>query len=173
MGILPRNTRKMSALVVATPIAIAASVVLGSATSASASVATGYTVKNVATGDCLDSNGSAYDNSCNSGGYQLWSVSDPGNGQTIVDRATYYCLDSNNLGNGTGQVYTLPCNGGSNQQWNVTMSGNIARFQDVATGLCLDNYPDSSAIGGAALYTHDCNSGTYQEWAITGPFAAN
>jgi hypothetical protein len=71
------------------------------------------TLKDVATGYCLDSNGtSVYTHACG-GAYQTWSVY--GEDDTLTQDATGLCLD----GSGTN-VYILSCNGGAFQNWEET-----------------------------------------------------
>jgi hypothetical protein len=71
------------------------------------------TLKDVATGYCLDSNGtSVYTHVCG-GAYQTWDVY--GETDTLYQDATGLCLD----GSGTN-VYILSCNGGAFQNWEET-----------------------------------------------------
>jgi Ricin-type beta-trefoil lectin domain len=120
---------------------------------------------NPGTNLCLDSNadgmpGAVYNNSCNSGSYQLWSNN--GNSQQqIVDLATGRCLDSNFSGN----VYANGCNSGPYQVWNFlwdTQTGGY-QLQDSETGLCLDN---SSVTGPPGpVFTDACNAASEtQTW---------
>ncbi len=76
------------------------------------------TLKNRATGKCLDSNtdGEAYALECNGGSFQKWTVIRVGSYIRFKNRATLKCLDSNTA----GRVYTLDCNGGNFQNWIVT-----------------------------------------------------
>lgn len=67
-------------------------------------------LKDTATGYCLDSNGtSVYTHACG-GDYQWWHVTD--GGDTLYQVATKMCLD----GSGTS-VYIHSCNGGAYQNW--------------------------------------------------------
>ena len=71
---------------------------------------------NVATGFCLDSNGSGdvYTLGCNGGNYQHWLKQGVGGGAVqFKNVSTGFCLDSN----ANRDVYTLGCNGGSYQHW--------------------------------------------------------
>ena len=69
------------------------------------------TLKDVATGYCLDSNGkSVYTHACG-GAYQAWDVYSS-TSDTLDQDATGLCLD----GSGTS-VYILSCNGGAFQNW--------------------------------------------------------
>jgi len=70
-------------------------------------------IQNVATGNCLDSNGfTVYALPCNGGKYQKWHGSDHSG---VINVATHHCLDSNEDGN----VYPLNCNGGGYQNWHL------------------------------------------------------
>lgn len=78
------------------------------------SVGEGYvTIRNVNSGRCLDSNGSAvYLGGCNGGYYQKWSLHNDG----VISHAVYgqSALDSN----ANGSVYLQYQNGGNYQKWN-------------------------------------------------------
>lgn len=71
------------------------------------------TLKDVATGYCLDGNSTQlYTHSCNGGDYQRWHVGDASS-TTLVSEATGKCLD----GSGTS-AYVHTCNSGNAyQQW--------------------------------------------------------
>jgi hypothetical protein len=114
------------------------------------------TVKNVATGFCLDSNADrqVYTLGCNGGSYQQWALSKGRFGTVLKDVATGFCLDSN----ADRQVYTLGCNGGSYQQWALSKGRFGTVLKNVATGFCLDSN------GGRQVYTLGCNGGSYQQW---------
>jgi Ricin-type beta-trefoil lectin domain len=110
------------------------------------------TLRDLATGFCLDSNTSrnVYTGPCNGGSFQKWVV---GRGTTLKDLATGFCLDSNTSRN----VYTGPCNGGNFQNWNVS-PGNTVTIRDVSTGFCLDSNTSRN------VYTGPCNGGSFQKW---------
>ena len=73
------------------------------------------TVRNVATGRCLDSSSTrVYTSWCNGGSFQKWFVQERGFGAVVLrNLATGYVLDSN----AARSVYALPENGGSYQKW--------------------------------------------------------
>ena len=72
------------------------------------------TVRNVATGRCLDSSSTrVYTSWCNGGSFQKWFVQERGFGAVVLrNLATGYVLDSN----AARSVYALPENGGSYQK---------------------------------------------------------
>ncbi|MFF4741000.1 ricin-type beta-trefoil lectin domain protein [Streptomyces sp. NPDC001262] len=118
--------------------------------------------RNVATGRCLNHNGSSEVftsrmSDCNAS--RPWTehaIREDAWGQGIyrfsfLDR----CLDSSD----GGKVYLNPCNKSDYQMWDVTkFSSGKWRLINVATGLVLD----SSDAG--RVYTKPDNGGSYQRW---------
>jgi hypothetical protein len=104
-----------------------------------------FTLVNVATGKCLDSNAAqkVYSLDRNYGNHQRWNVIQHGGYANIVNQATGNYLDSN----GNGNVYAIGGNGGNFQKWRVEGLGNDKFIlTDVATGLVL-----ASVWGGGIL----------------------
>jgi hypothetical protein len=123
--------------------------------STSASAATTGKLADVATGYCLDGNGtSAYVSSCNGGTYQNWTLTATSDGYYTLKNGTGKCLDTNT----TPSIYMGTCNGGSYQKWRLTGTSSGYRFQDLATSNCVD----SNAT--PRLYVDACNTGNYQKW---------
>ncbi|WP_420907434.1 non-reducing end alpha-L-arabinofuranosidase family hydrolase [Streptomyces scabichelini] len=121
-------------------------------------------IKGVASGRCIDINGSTTVNGTQA---QLWDC----NGQTN-QRWTYTagkqlkiygdkCLDAkgSDTTNGTA-VVIWDCNGGTNQQWNINTNGNIVGVQ---SGLCLDAVGAATA-NGTKIQLYSCWSGSNQKW---------
>ncbi|MGW7438017.1 non-reducing end alpha-L-arabinofuranosidase family hydrolase [Streptomyces sp. NPDC054849] len=121
-------------------------------------------IKGVASGRCIDINGSTTVNGTQA---QLWDC----NGQTN-QRWTYTsgkqlmiygkkCLEAMAQGTRNGTAVVIgDCNGGAGQQWNINTDGTIA---GVRSGLCLD------AVGAATanrtkIQLHSCWSGGNQKW---------
>jgi hypothetical protein len=140
---------KIALIIGSTALAIASTVLTISAQSASAGEV--YSLENIATGLCLDSNNNenAYTKGCNNGAYQRWDVSQSGSGYTLRNEKTGLCLDSNDNGN----AYTKGCNGGAYQLWNYTSTSHnppYGKYWNVATGRCLDSNNKEE------LYTYPC-----------------
>lgn len=117
------------------------------------------TLRNVATGRVLDSNGSGnvYTLNSNGGSYQKWVMTQSDYGTYVLrNLATGFVLDSNTNGN----VYTLSANGGNFQKWDVTRRGHGFVLKNLATGLILDSNHNGNA------YTLGDNGGDYQKWEI-------
>ncbi|WP_229820196.1 RICIN domain-containing protein [Streptomyces abikoensis] len=120
--------------------------------SASSALDGPFQFQNVATGKCLDTNGSSiYPHECNGGNYQRW-YRNVGGGYQLQNVATGKCLDTNG-----SSLYPHDCNGGNYQRW--IFNGYPYQLQNVATGKCLDT-------NGSSMYPHDCNGGNYQRWII-------
>lgn len=134
-----------------------------------ASATTGGTstgaIKGVASGRCIDINGSTTDNGtqaqlwdCHGGTNQRWTYT---SGKQLMIYGNK-CLDAraNGTGNGTAVVIE-DCNGGAGQQWNINTNGTIAGVQ---SGLCLD------AVGAATanrtrIQLYACwSGGGNQKW---------
>jgi hypothetical protein len=108
---------KIALILGSTALAIASTVLMVSAQSASAGEV--YSLENIATGLCLDSNdnGNAYTKGCNGGAYQLWNYTSTSHNPPYGkywNVATGRCLDSNNK----EELYTYPCKDGyGGQNW--------------------------------------------------------
>jgi Ricin-type beta-trefoil lectin domain len=140
---------KIALILGSTALAITSTVLMVSAQSASAGEV--YSLENIATGRCLDSDpgGKAYTLGCNNGAYQRWDVSQSGSGYILRNDKTGRCLDSNDK----GDAYTLDCNGGPYQLWNYTSTSHhppYGKYWNVATGRCLDSDNSGNA------YTYPC-----------------
>lgn len=122
-------------------------------------------IKGVASGRCIDINGSTTDNGtqaqlwdCHGGTNQRWTYT---SGKQLMIYGNK-CLDAraNGTGNGTAVVIE-DCNGGAGQQWNINTNGTIAGVQ---SGLCLD------AVGAATanrtrIQLYACwSGGGNQKW---------
>ena len=133
---------------------------------ASAANATGvFNLVSVATGRCLDSNGSAYALACNGGEYQKWVVGfdGPSGDVSMYDWETNLCFA---LGyppsNGAVPVTTEDCSqalyftpiANSNGSWS---------FKDSADE-CLDSNTDGKGNNVGAVYVDPCNGGAYQQF---------
>jgi chitinase len=111
---------------------------------------------NAGTTLCLDTsnynanNGNVYTDTCNASTSQNWFF----RVNTIVDRQTFFCLDSNYA----GQVYTDPCNTGNFQNWEFfpTYFGTV--IFDRQTRLCLQD-------NNGSVVTAPCDiNNVYQYW---------
>ncbi|MEU3464739.1 non-reducing end alpha-L-arabinofuranosidase family hydrolase [Streptomyces sp. NPDC006733] len=128
-------------------------------------------IKGVASGRCLDINGSSTVNGtqaqlwdCNAQSNQRWTYTA---GKQLMVYGTK-CLDALAKGTGNGTAVVIwDCNGGSNQQWNVNANGTIAGVQ---SGLCLDAVGAATA-NGTRIQLYSCGSGGNQKW--TGPSGAS
>jgi hypothetical protein len=119
---------------------------------ASAAVGGTATLKNFATGSCLDSNrsGSVSTTGCNGASSQRWQAN---SGATTLRNIAYgSCLDSNS----SGSVYTAGCNGAGSQQWQA--NSGTTTLRNIAYGSCLDSNSSGS------VYTAGCNGAGSQQW---------
>lgn len=149
---------KLALILGSTALAGASTVLMISAPSAFAGVV--YSLENIATGLCLDSNSNenAYTKGCNNGAYQRWDISQSGSVYFLRNEKTGLCLDSDH----GGDAYTKGCNGGPYQQWSYTSTSNnppYGKYSNIRTGRCLDS--DNNG----ALYTYPCqNNYKGQNW---------
>lgn len=126
-----------------------------------------WSIKDLQTGRCLDSNaaGSVYTSPCQApaNSYQDWVRTNwtvyycgagcPALFYSFMDLATGRCLD----GNGAGSVYTLPCQAPGNP-YQVWLQSGPSSLVSHGTNRCLDSNYNGNA------YTLPCNGGNFQNW---------
>jgi len=136
-------------------IAVALPVGMLATTATSASAQTGMTIKNPATGLCLEADNSPFDvnavfaRGCNGAAGQSWTVSLPG---TVMNVGNGGCLEAR----WDGPVVTSMCDDANPfQQWRASGDG----LRNLVTGRCLQVFDDGFVA------TQECNSG--QQWTIS------
>jgi hypothetical protein len=133
--------------------------VLGSTVSASAS--TTFSLHNVATGRCLDSNdaGSAYILPCNGGNYQNWHYlgSYFAGAYLLVDAQTGRCIEPT----GSTSIGTSACNSNDGYQaWRPVSVNGHTRYENVVFS------SDALDANNTAVYYGTVNGGNYQLWNL-------
>jgi hypothetical protein len=154
MSIFHRRAPRIALVVTAALLGV-----LGTATSASASGT--FTLHNVATGRCLDSNtsGSAYMLPCNGGDYQSWYYlgSDWSGAILLVDVHTGRCIAPT----GATSIGTTGCNSNdAYDSWRPVSVNGHTRYENVVY--------DSDALdaNNTSVYYGAVNGGNYQLWNL-------
>ena len=127
-------------------------------TTLSASASSTFTLHNVATGRCIDSNtsGSAYMLTCNGGNYQNWYyLGTSWNGAyLLVDAQTGRCIRPT----GSVSIGTASCNSNdAYEAWIPVSANGHTRFDNVVNGDALD-------ANNTYVYYGTPNGGNYQLW---------
>lgn len=158
MRIVSRRAARIALVVAAALLAV-----FGTTTSASAAVT--FTLHNVATGHCLDSNstgnnsGNAYMLPCNGGNYQNWYYlgSAFGGAYLLVDAQTGLCL----IPTGSTSIGTTGCNSydGYDSWYPVSVNGHT-RYDNVVFS------SDALDANNTAVYYGPVNGGNYQLWNL-------
>ncbi|WP_346434052.1 extracellular catalytic domain type 1 short-chain-length polyhydroxyalkanoate depolymerase [Nonomuraea composti] len=122
------------------------------------------TIKNVASGRCLDVAGASQANGAQA---QIWDCNGQANQQwtpTAAGELRVYggkCLDVSNRATADGSsVIIWDCSGQSNQQWRLNADGSITA---VGANKCLD-VPSNTTANGARLQIWSCHGGANQRW---------
>ncbi|XVS65563.1 RICIN domain-containing protein [Actinosynnema sp. CA-299493] len=153
----------LAATLAAWPLASPAQAAVGAGT---------YTVKNVASGHCLDAAGSAAgtqlrQQSCGDVAAQRWSLTAVSGGFRITSAATGLCVGVQDASTSAGKaIQQQTCTGGSSQVWSVTASGSNYRVVNANGGKCV-NVKDSSTAVGALVQQNSCDSVTSKQWTFT------
>jgi poly(hydroxyalkanoate) depolymerase family esterase len=123
------------------------------------------TIKNVASGRCLDVAGASQANGAQT---QIWDCHGQANQQwtpTASGELRVYggkCLDVSNRATADGSsVIIWDCSGQSNQQWRLNADGSITA---VGANKCLD-VPANSTANGTRLQIWSCNGAANQRWS--------
>ncbi|MGW1072309.1 RICIN domain-containing protein [Streptomyces sp. NPDC002537] len=157
-----KNTKKRTLAHLAAAALVAPLAVVAVSGEASARDGESVPWKNVATGLCLDHDGSHdvfTSKNCN----RTWTeraISEDSSGQGVYQLAWHVagkdqlCLDSSDA----GKVYMNPCNKGNWQKWRQLHTDKGWKIINVATGRALDS------SDGGKVYTNPVNGGKYQLW---------
>lgn len=134
--------------------------------SASANVSGSFTIRNKATGLCLDSDytGHAYTLACNGGTYQAWAISSNSDNShaELADIETGRSLKfENNLSTVDTDIPTLPVS--LNYLFYAIHNGNGTwTFSNMKSGMVLDT------TGNLQTYEHTpIQNDAYQQWILT------